>query len=379
MKIVTWNVNGIRSCLKKGMIDSLLEIDADIICLQEVRAKPEQIKLELPGYDIYWNPAEKAGYSGTALITRRHPLRVWHESPDTSLNGEGRLITAEFENFFLVNCYSPTSGADFSRLSFRMQWDKSFLQSIYGIADEAMPDEKGGPRVKGYLLAALARSHKGTYNEFCETTAEYIKDFNMHGMTPSMVAFELLERGVLSCIPAMLLKLVDERYGDLSFTAQTKALSDFNLTPLEAEATTAIIAKSRHNAALVVKEVAASGKDILSVLHSIGCGDAYAKEPECLCLCTAINKVCPYPERSLCVGCKYEISTKSTLLLMLSEYSRMAYLHKREDCTANERLKNRKIVEEFIIPKITELLSAIRDIYGDDAYKDYSGLVRRFL
>ena len=107
--------------------------DADIICLQEMRARPEQIRFELPGYEKYWNPAEKAGYSGTAIITRRNPLQVCHELPDKSLNGEGRLITAEFENFFLVNCYSPTSGADFSRLSFRMQWDialRNYLVSL---------------------------------------------------------------------------------------------------------------------------------------------------------------------------------------------------------------------------------------------------------
>lgn len=133
MKIITWNVNGIRSCIKKGMINSLLEIDADIICLQEVRAKPDQINIDLPGYELYWNPAEKAGYSGTAIITRRHPLRVWNDLPEDLLNDEGRLITAEFENFFLVNCYSPTSGADFSRLHLRCHWDKALQEYVVSL------------------------------------------------------------------------------------------------------------------------------------------------------------------------------------------------------------------------------------------------------
>jgi exodeoxyribonuclease III len=126
MKLVSWNVNGLRACLGKGFLDFCGFADADVICLQETKMKPEQADFELPGYTRYWNSAEKAGYSGTAVLTRREPLSVTYGFGDGEHNHEGRVITAEFERFYLVCCYTPNSQDGLRRLEYRMVWEDAF-------------------------------------------------------------------------------------------------------------------------------------------------------------------------------------------------------------------------------------------------------------
>ena len=109
MKIVTWNVNGLRACLNKGFLDFFHSVDADMVCLQETKLQPHQIELDLPGYQIFWNSAEKKGYSGTALFTRVPPLAVTYGMGVEEHDHEGRLITAEFADFYLVCCYTPNA------------------------------------------------------------------------------------------------------------------------------------------------------------------------------------------------------------------------------------------------------------------------------
>ena len=124
MKLISWNVNGLRACVGKGFYDSLATLDADVVCLQETKLQAGQIDLSLEGYETYWNYADKKGYSGTAIFTRRHPLSVTYGLGIDLHDHEGRIITAEYEDFYLVTAYVPNSQDGLRRLDYRQQWDK---------------------------------------------------------------------------------------------------------------------------------------------------------------------------------------------------------------------------------------------------------------
>lgn len=126
MKLISWNVNGLRAAVTKGFMESFNELDADIFCLQETKLQPDQISLELPGYEQYWNSAVKKGYSGTAVFTRIKPLYVTNGIGIEEHDQEGRVITAEYENFYLVCCYTPNSQRELARLEYRMTWEDAF-------------------------------------------------------------------------------------------------------------------------------------------------------------------------------------------------------------------------------------------------------------
>ena len=126
MKLISWNVNGLRAAVTKGFMESFNELDADIFCLQETKLQPDQISLVLPGYEQYWNSAVKKGYSGTAVFTRIKPLSVTNGIGIEEHDQEGRVITAEYENFYLVCCYTPNSQRELARLEYRMTWEDAF-------------------------------------------------------------------------------------------------------------------------------------------------------------------------------------------------------------------------------------------------------------
>ena len=123
MKLISWNVNGIRACLNKGFSDFFKEVNADIFCLQETKCQPEQINLEFEGYTSYWNSAEKKGYSGTAIFTKQKPLNVTYGIGIEEHDKEGRIITLEFENFYLVTNYTPNAKRELERLDYRQIWE----------------------------------------------------------------------------------------------------------------------------------------------------------------------------------------------------------------------------------------------------------------
>lgn len=123
MKIVSWNVNGLRACVRKGFLDYFQEVDADIFCVQEIKLQEGQIELDLPGYHQYWNYAEKKGYSGTAVFTKIKPLAVSYGFEPGVIETEGRIITLEFPEFYLVNCYTVNARRDLSRLPYRLEWE----------------------------------------------------------------------------------------------------------------------------------------------------------------------------------------------------------------------------------------------------------------
>lgn len=126
MKLISWNVNGLRAAVTKGFMESFEKLDADMFCLQETKLQPHQIELELPGYEQYWNSAVKKGYSGTALFTRVKPLNVTNGIGIEEHDQDGRVITAEYDNFYLVTCYTPNSQRELARLEYRMTWEDAF-------------------------------------------------------------------------------------------------------------------------------------------------------------------------------------------------------------------------------------------------------------
>lgn len=130
MKFISWNVNGLRACMNKGWLDFFKEADADFFCLQETKLQADQIELELPGYAQYWNYAEKKGYSGTAIFAKNKPLAVHYGVGVPELDTEGRLITLEYENFYLLTCYTPNAQRELARLDHRMKWDDAFRSYI---------------------------------------------------------------------------------------------------------------------------------------------------------------------------------------------------------------------------------------------------------
>lgn len=126
MKLYSWNVNGLRACMNKGFEDFLRAADADIICLQETKMQREQAAFVFPGYEEYWNSAEKKGYSGTAIFTREQPLSVTYGIDMPEHDREGRVITLRFADFFLVTAYTPNSQRELARLAYRMEWEDAF-------------------------------------------------------------------------------------------------------------------------------------------------------------------------------------------------------------------------------------------------------------
>ncbi|MED1467694.1 exodeoxyribonuclease III [Bacillus salipaludis] len=130
MKLVSWNVNGLRACVKKGFLDYFNEVDADIFCIQETKLQEGQIELDLEGYKQYWNYAEKKGYSGTAVFTKMDPISVKYGLLDEDSESEGRILTLEFDDFFLVNVYTPNSQRDLARLPFRLEWEERILEHL---------------------------------------------------------------------------------------------------------------------------------------------------------------------------------------------------------------------------------------------------------
>lgn len=127
MNLISWNVNGLRACMQKGFMDFLNESDADIFCIQETKLQEGQIAMELPGYFQYWNYAEKKGYSGTAVFSKKEPISVSYGIGIEEHDHEGRVISLEFKDFYVVTCYTPNSQNELARLSYRMEWENAFF------------------------------------------------------------------------------------------------------------------------------------------------------------------------------------------------------------------------------------------------------------
>ena len=275
----------------------------------------------------------------------------------------------EIGNLFLERNFSSRSA------------NKSYLQSVAMLADDVL-EEKSELNIKGYFLAALARSHKGDFNEFAQTTTTYLKNAQLGQLKPEMVAKELFERGVLSMIPSMLLTIVTRgKYKKLSPSQQTQMIKSLDLTPIEIEKTLelSIRADSRSQQALkTLVENNVDPEQLLTICHRIGNGEAFSKQGESMCLLSALGKLCPYDDRQHCVGCQYELQTKSTLLLLIGEFNR---LNKQYQKLKNEleRGKVRAILEKQIKPCLTEMLQALSEQYGEAVLSDYEDIIKELV
>ena len=136
MKLISWNVNGLRACVNKNFMEEFQKLDADFFCLQETKLQEGQIDLELPGYEQYWNYAVKKGYSGTAVFTKKKPLNVTYGIGIEEHDQEGRVITLEFEEFYFVTVYTPNSQNELARLDYRMKWESDFLAYLKKLEEE---------------------------------------------------------------------------------------------------------------------------------------------------------------------------------------------------------------------------------------------------
>ena len=168
-KMISWNVNGLRACLGKGFLEYLKETDADIFCIQESKLQEGQVDLELPGYHQYWNYAEKKGYSGTAMFTKEEPVTVTYGLGIEEHDHEGRVITAEFPEYYVITCYTPNSQDGLKRLDYRMQWEDAFRTYLKEL-------EKKKPVISwwSYRFSARAKNAGWRIDYFC--VSESLKD-----------------------------------------------------------------------------------------------------------------------------------------------------------------------------------------------------------
>ena len=274
-------------------------------------------------------------------------------------------------------------GALFLESNFRSRSaNKSYLQSVYMLTDDVLGNDDEF-NVKGYILAALARSHKGSYGDFAATTAVYLKDAKLSGLSPEFVARELFERGVLSFIPSMLLKMITTgKYNKLPVDKQTKLIQQLDMTPQEIEEVVTLSNKSRKQSAEILAEIVSKEESprntILQILHRIGNGNAVSKQNECLCLISAMKRCCPHSDRTNCIGCEYEISTKSTVFLIMSEYTRLLFLYNQ---TSDEKIKGkyRFLIKETILPAMDELFTCVQEQYGTDAMLSLEKILKEIL
>lgn len=349
-------------------------------------------------YSITWRlaalpltPNKTAKHSGISSIKFHVPESVEvHIGTLLAIAEAHRLIAGVPDEEPLIRCISDYGritrymgdeiGALFLESNFRTRSaNKSYLQSIYMLTDDILENDDEF-NVKGYILAALARSHKGSYGEFASTTSIYLKDAKLSGFTPEFVARELFERGVLSFIPSMLLKMITYgEYNKLPVEKQTELIQKLNFSPKEVEDVVAISNKARKQSAelatQILRDEGNKTENILHILHRIGNGNAVSKQDECLCLMSAMKKFCPYAERSSCIGCEYEISTKSTVFLMISEYNRLLSLYQS---ATDEKIRNkyRALIKETVLPVMDEMLQCVKEQYGEEALHSLEKIIK---
>ena len=258
--------------------------------------------------------------------------------------------------------------------------NKSYLQSIFSMADDILGYEDDF-KIRGYMIAALARSHKSSYGDFAKTTFTYLKDAKLNGMTPEFVARELFERGVLSCIPSMLLKtLYGHEYNNLSIANQTKLIQKLNLSPREVETAIAVSHRNLKRSTELVNELYTTmdKQTILNALHRIGYGGAVSKQDGCYCLLTAFGELCPFDEIQNCICCDYELSTKATLFQILNEYKRQMSIFYSTNSIL-EKKKSEDITKTVILPALDQMLNVISEVYGSETLQIFETIIKESL
>lgn len=246
--------------------------------------------------------------------------------------------------------------------------NKAYMQSIFELTD-TVSQNSDEFSTKGYMMAAFARSHKGSFGEFAHTTYRYLKDANMSGLTPEFVAKELFERGVLSFIPSMLLKMITGGgYNRLTVQNQTRLIEELGMSPGEIETAVKVsdnaFRKSAETAADIYRNT--DRETVINALHRMGNGEAVSKMSECGCLYSEFGKLCPYDDNHNCMNCDYEISSKSTIFLMASEFNRLNGLYKSAE-SLNEKEKCESMIVNIVMPAMNEILTCAGETYGSEA------------
>lgn len=258
--------------------------------------------------------------------------------------------------------------------------DKTYMQIIELFADTSS-SENNTSNAKGYMLAALARSHKGSFGSFAKTTVEYLKDANFSGYSAEFIAKELFERGVCSFIPSMLLKIVtDNKYQKLSISTQTLLIQELGLTPLSVDNLITQVDGSIDIAKGIVNDILSIASEdrmdtITNILQNIASGAAVSKQDECMCLLRAMHHKCVYIERDHCIGCKYEISTKATLNLLVNEFNRLLELRDKTD-KLHLKAKYTYLLKDTIAPTIEEIIVCVKENYGESALKELELIIK---
>jgi len=269
-------------------------------------------------------------------------------------------------NFFGNDFVKALGGKHFSP----RRCNKSYLQGIEAISD----DSPGKP--KGYMLASLARSHKSGIGNLAEITEIYLKDAKFSGYTPEFIIREMFERGVFSFIPAVLLEIYDGKsYKALTVKNQTKLIGELGFSAYQTEwmvdAVECALIKSRS----AVNSIIRNPHNIGEILQNIASGNAPGRQDECLCLMTAAGFSCPSPGRDSCIGCGYEIYTKTAMHTLMNEYVRLTELKKTAD--KSDVWRYGKILEQAVLPAISEILGAVKLYYNEADITEILNIVER--
>ena len=245
--------------------------------------------------------------------------------------------------------------------------NKAYLQGIGSLADAG---STGAPQ--GYILAALARSHKGGFGTLPETTAVYLKDAAFSGMDPDFILFEMFQRGVFGFIPHLLMETCfGDRYHRLDIHSQTELICQAGVTPSGIESLARASERALSQAQLVMRDLLARNADMHSALLRIASGEAAAKQEDYLCVLTAAGSSCPFPERRSCISCPYEICTKAALHQLCAEFERLQSLSSGRD-----GWRARQIAREAVLPVIQEFLATMRLLYPEEDLSPYHSILQ---
>lgn len=248
-------------------------------------------------------------------------------------------------------------------------FSKSFMQGLALMATQEGEGSSLERAMLAYQMAARARSHKGGFGSFAETTTIYLRDNSLTGLNASMIACELFERGILSNIPSMLLSLVSQgTFETIPFTQQTKLIQGLGLDAIEVEQVMQTFMEARARSMAVIQDVLGKPdkerqSEIRKYLHNLAAGVASGKEEGTLCFMTALNKPCPYPCLTGCLSCRYRIDTRTTLSQLGGEYKRAKRLMEDASCQG-EQLKYNLILNQYLVPAIADALSAADQEFG---------------
>lgn len=273
----------------------------------------------------------------------------------TTLNYKNirNIMGEEFANPFIKYNFRIRSATK-SNLQNLVTYNEEVYDGNYNIFDS-------------YLLASLARAHKGTFGKFSNMTTTYLKGIKTNGMTSEFVAKELFERGTLSFITSRMLNMItNEKYNKLSFHNQTKVIQFTNLSPSEINQSVAITDKLSKKSMEIVNKIYKETSDLTTILHNIVNKNVNSKDDTGLCLMFSMGKTCPYHDTQNCISCEYEIGTKYTLILMLNELKRLKKEYKNSK-NPIERNKYKYLATELIAPKIQEMLLCLEQNYGKES------------